>query len=713
MATLQKIRNRGPLLVIVIGAALFAFIAGDAWKIIRPNQGVVNVGKINGETINALDYQTEVGKYTEVVKFSLGKTTLSDQENASVKDEVWNTMVRNNILKNQTDAIGLVVTNAEVQSVIEEGNDPLLAQTPFQNEQTGRFDVDYLKSFLANYHDLDRETIPAEYLNYYDNMFNFWIYVEKNLKMSLLYSKYLAFVENSFISNPIFQSNSFQTRAKRANVIIAAMPYSAIPDSAVVVSKADLKRAYNEKKELLYQYAESRDIEYLDVRIMPSEQDRADLLNEVTGYSDQLSGTTQDFASFIRLTESSIPYSQVPRTKLGFPSDIAQKLDSVEVGGVFGPFYSNYDDSYNAFKVISTIQAYDSIEFCQIQVAAQSEQEIERISDSIYNAIRAGANFQEIAARYSQQGLSEWIASSDYEGSVYSGNNALYLNTLNQMKKGDLKKLKAEGINVILNVTNVKNPVKKYNVAVIKREAFFSDKTSNDTYNKLSQYVAANNNLDDFINNAQANGLNLMSVPDFQSFSNSVGDIPSSKDALRWTFEANPGDISKIFEAGNNNDRLLVVGLKAIHKKGYRTLDEVSETLLPELVNQKKAEIIIDKFRNVSNIDQAASIEGVKTDTVKYVNFSNSAYISLTYSNEPAIGAAVYNLKREQMSTPVKGEGGVFLVQKISPDEFVDEFNSKSESERLNALAARNISSQLLQELFFKADVTDIRYKNF
>ena len=65
------------------------------------------------------------------------------------------------------------------------------------------------------------------------------------------------------------------------------------------------------------------------------------------------------------------------------------------------------------------------------------------------------------------------------------------------------------------------------------------------------------------------------------------------------------------------------------------------------------------------------------------------------------------------MSTPVKGEGGVFLVQKISPDEFVDEFNSKSESERLNALAARNISSQLLQELFFKADVTDIRYKNF
>ncbi len=713
MSTLQKIRNRGPLLIVVIGLALFAFIAGDAWKVITPNQGVVNVGTINGEKISALDYQKEVEKYADVVKFSIGTNSLTDEEYTSVKDEVWNTLVRKKLLQKEAESIGLVVTNAEIQSVIERGNNPLLSQTPFQNQQTGSFDVDYLMSFLSNYHDLERETIPAEYLNYYDNIFNFWVYIEDNIKMSLLYSKYISLVENSFISNPISQHNSFQTRAKRADVLIATIPYSAIPDSIISISKADMKKEYDEKKELFYQYAESRDIEYIDVQIMPSEQDRANILAEITNYSDQLADITQDYASFIRLSESSIMYSEVPRTKQFFPFDIAIRLDSVEIGGVFGPFYSDYDDSYNAFKVISTIQAYDSIEFRQIQIAAQNEQETVRISDSIYNAIKAGASFQDIATHYSQQGDSEWIASLDYESGEFSGNNALFLNTLNKMKKGELVNLKAEGVNIILNVTNIKNPVKKYNVALIKRENLFSKQTSDEVYNSLSRYVAANNNLDDFRNNASANGFNTTNIPDFQSYNNRVGDIPRSIDALRWTFDAKPGEISKIFEAGDNNDRLLVIGLKAIHKKGYRTLEDVSTTLLPELINQKKAEILVDKLKGVNSIKEAASIEGVITDTVKYVNFSTPAYISLTYTNEPVIGAAVYNLKREEMSAPVKGSSGVFMVQKASPDDYVDQFNAKSESDRLNALAARNLSNQVIQELFFKANVTDIRYKHF
>lgn len=48
MATLQKIRSKGPLLVIVIGLALFAFIAGDAWKVLQPHQGKQDVGEVNG-----------------------------------------------------------------------------------------------------------------------------------------------------------------------------------------------------------------------------------------------------------------------------------------------------------------------------------------------------------------------------------------------------------------------------------------------------------------------------------------------------------------------------------------------------------------------------------------------------------------------------------------------------------------------------------------
>lgn len=71
MATLQTIRSKGPLLVIVIGLALFAFIAGDAWKVLQPHQGRQDVGEVNGKTLSAQEYQTLVDEYAEVIKMTV------------------------------------------------------------------------------------------------------------------------------------------------------------------------------------------------------------------------------------------------------------------------------------------------------------------------------------------------------------------------------------------------------------------------------------------------------------------------------------------------------------------------------------------------------------------------------------------------------------------------------------------------------------------
>ena len=84
MATLQNIRTKGPLLVIVIGLALFAFIAGDAWKVLQPHQ-VQDAGEVNGETLSAQEYQAMVEEYTEVVKFSSGMKSLDDEQTNQIK----------------------------------------------------------------------------------------------------------------------------------------------------------------------------------------------------------------------------------------------------------------------------------------------------------------------------------------------------------------------------------------------------------------------------------------------------------------------------------------------------------------------------------------------------------------------------------------------------------------------------------------------------
>ena len=86
MATLQTIRSKGPLLVVVIGLALFAFIAGDAWKILQPHQGKQDVGEVNGETLSVQDYQKMVDELSEVVKLTNGLNSLTDDQLTNVKD---------------------------------------------------------------------------------------------------------------------------------------------------------------------------------------------------------------------------------------------------------------------------------------------------------------------------------------------------------------------------------------------------------------------------------------------------------------------------------------------------------------------------------------------------------------------------------------------------------------------------------------------------
>lgn len=711
MATLQTIRSKGPLLVIVIGIALFAFIAGDAWKIFQPHQGRQDVGEINGDKISAQDYQKLVDEYTEVIKLTNGLSSLNETQLASVKDQVWQSYVNNKLIAEQAEELGLTVTDAEIQSIIDEGTHPMLMNTPFRNPQTGAFDKDMLKKFLVDYSNLSSSQMPAQYVEYYQTMGNFWNFVEKTLRQSTLAEKYQNLISKSLISNPVAAEDAFKARTEQSDLLMAAVPYSAVNDSLVKVSDDEIKALYKERKEQFKQLAETRNIRFVDVQVLPSDADRKAVLDEVTEYSEQLNNTTADFGTFVRSTGSSVAYSDIPVKKSVLPSDVVARLDSIGMNEVFGPYYSQTDDSYNAFKIIAKVNAPDSIQFRQIQVYADTEEKTKTLTDSIYDAIKGGASFEETAKVYGQTGEATWVSASSWEGGQLNSENETFIKTLISQPVNEIAKLNIGQANVILQVMNKKSMQEKYKVAVIKRNVEFSNDTYNEAYNKFSQFVAQSTTIDELEKNAEEYGYTVIPRTDFSSSEHYVGGVPSTKEVIRWIFGAKEGEVSPLYECGNN-DHIMVVALDRINPVGYRNINSVADMLRSEIRRDKKAELIMADMKACTSIDQAKAIKNAVSDTVKHVTFSAPAYISMTRGSEPVIGAVASKTAVNATSAAVKGNAGVYMVQVLSKDNGSEKLDVKSEETTLTNMYAR-FATQFINDLYQKAEVVDNRYLYF
>lgn len=709
MATLQTVRKHGVFMVVIIGLALFAFIAGDAAQVLQPHQNSQNVGEINGTKIDAQAYQKMVEEYSQAISFIRNGAPLTEAENAQIKDEVWSTLVSNILVGEQAKKLGLTVTPAELQAVIDEGTDPLLAQSAFRSETTGKFDRDVLMNFLTQYATMDPEVMPAEYIDYYNQLYNYWKFIESNLESSLLMQKYEALITAAQLTNPVAAEHNFNARNTHAEVAYAVVPFNSIADSLVKVSDADIKKLYNAKKELYKQPAETRAIKYIDVAVVPSQADRDDLLKEVAEYADQLA-TTEDLTALTRLANSTVAYSEVPVSENGLPTDIVAHLDSVKGDEVYGPYYNQADDSYNAFRLLAKTQLPDSVQFRQIQVADADAARTKTLADSIYNALKQGADFAELATKYGQPSEPAWIATANIEGAGITGDNATYLNTLFGMKKNELKQLSLAGGELIIQVVDTKNPIEKYTAAIIKRPAYFSNETYAAAYNKLSAFVADNQTLEEIEANAEEAGFRLYPINEISNAAHTIGGVQGTREALRWAFNAEKGEVSQIFEAGAN-DHLMVVAVADIHKAGYRPVEQFADMFRMQALADKKADKILADAKNVKTMQEALALNGVKSDTLRRVNFASPAYVSKVPASEPALSGAAATLEEGVLSAPIKGNGGIYFLQVIKKNNGVAKFDAAAEQKTLEATATRNINSNsIINELYRQGDIQDNRY---
>ena len=709
MAAIGKIRSWGPALVAVIGLALFAFIAEEMFRSCETskNNERQQVGEVLGEKINVQDFQALVDEYQQVIKMTQGRENLSEDEMNQLKDQVWNSFVSNKILETEAEKLGLKVTDEELQNILREGKNPMLAQTPFYNQQTGRFDVTMLQKFLSDYKANQNSQVGEQYKTIYD----YWKFIEKSLRQQTLAEKYQSLLATCLQSNPVSAKAMFDARQQEKSILLASLPYSSVKDNDVTVTESDLKAKYSEEKERYKQTVETRNIKYVDFQVKASESDRNELMKTMTDASQKLQSGAAP-AEVVRKAQSQFLYMGIPVTKSALPSDIARRIDSLAVGQTTSPFETVSDNTLNVVKLISKQQLPDSVEYRMIVASGITPEATQKTADSIYNALKAGAPFDSIAKKYGQNGTKTWLVSNQYQSdNSLDADTKQYLTTLNTMAAGELRNLKFSQNNIIAQVTDRRAMVTKYDVAVIKHTIDFSKQTYSDAYNKFSQYVSENNTIEGLEKNAEKFGFKVSERTDMANSEHNVAGIRATREAMKWIFDAKAGDVSPLYECGSN-DHLLVVALDRINPVGYRDIASVKELLTADVVRDKKFDVLKPKFDGVKSIADAQA-KGAKVDTVKQITFGSPAFIQSTGTSEPALAGAVAATKAGEFhAAPIKGNGGAFVFQVLNDGKREGEYDEKSSEAQLRQQAVQ-AASRFMSELYMKAGVTDKRYLFF
>ena len=719
MAALGKIRSKGITLIIIIGLGLFAFIAEEAFRSCNgiKGQNSQQIGEVLGEKISVQDFQKLLDEYQDAMKLTMRTDNFSEEQLNQLKDQVWQQLVSERVMKADCEKLGLKVTENELQNVLNEGTNQLLSQTPFINQQTGRFDVSILKQFIDAYLKAEASN-NSQQLDQMRPAYNYWLFVEKNLRTQLLAQKYQSLLANCVLSNTVEAKLAFKEENEEAQVEVASIAYSTIKDADVKVTDEELKAKYEELKPAFRQQQETRDVKVVDVQVKASTVDRNALKKEMDGYQKQLAAAA-DPAQIISKSGSVIQYIGLPISGKAFQQypDIASKIDSMAVGTT-GVVENTKDNTFNIVRILSRAELPDSVEFRQIQVGGTTLEAARASADSIQKALEAGGDFQTIAKRYGQDSTTTWFTGAMYEqANTMSQDNRAYIEALLNGAVGSTQNVELTQGNVVVQILDRKAMKNKAVAAIIKKEIRFSDNTYSTAYNRFSQFVTqSQTSLADLQKNATKYGYTVQDMNDFATSNHTIGNVGGAgiRDAIKWIFDAKEGQVSQLFEAGKENDHLLVLCMTKIHPQGYRPWDDaqVKEILKREVIRDKKAEMIMAKLKGVNSI-AAAQQKGAKVSTVNQVTFAAPAFVQATGAAEPALsGAVAATAQGKFCSAPVKGVAGVYVFKVVKKQMRPGKYNEQQQLMMCRQRAMQYMGN-FMQDLVYNAGVVDNRYLFF
>ncbi|WP_288208021.1 SurA N-terminal domain-containing protein [uncultured Parabacteroides sp.] len=712
MATLEKIRSKAGLLVLVVGLALFAFIIGDFLNSGSTyfRQSQERVAKVDGEVIKIQDYQGRIDEMTEMYKMQSGQSSLPEEYMNQIRQSVFDAMVQEVVLDEATDKLGMQVSPEELFDMVQGENiSPMIQQMQmFVNPQTGQFDKTALLNFLKTIDDDNIANYPADQQAQLIQARNFWLFWEKNIKRQRLEQKYTTLLSKAVSANVLDAKEAFNDASENSDIVYAMQSYASIPDSTVDVSKSEIEKLYNQRKEL-YKQKEGKVIKYIAVDIRPSQEDYDKASADIESLKEEFK-TSEKVADIVN-ENSEVPYMDAFFTENAFDPEMKQFATTAEVGAVYGPVFDN--DKYRMFKLVDKTVAPDSVKVSHIMLAnTGDEARTTVLADSLMNVLKNGGDFAELAKQFSADQAAEnggelgWFT----EITALRGVNDDFKNAVFSTPVNNVVKVKSLYGTHLVKVTEKTNNVNKYKVADIDMTVSPSSKTYSNIYNELNQFISKNSDLAKLDDAAKEAGYNLISGVTVTADNQTLGSIKNSRPVIRWAFQNDKGKISEIFEC---DDKFVIAGVEGTLKEGYRSVASVTPALRAEIAAQKKGEKIAAdlKAKNLTSVDAYADAMGSRVDSVKFINFGTRRIAGIGV--EPKMNAMVSIAEVGQLSEPVVGNNGVYVFKVYDRNKDAKEFNEAEEIRTLDASNAYRFGFQAIQSLVNKAEVEDNRVRFF
>lgn len=700
MAALTSIRSKGKLIAICVGGALLAFVLGDfinsGATIFGASQ--TKVGEINGTSIDYNEFQAKVNERETFIKLASGRSTVDAETSDQIREYCWDQTVRENTLAKNANEQGVIVTDAEIAAMIQSGNVTPTIRQAFSNPQTGIYDPNYVAMFIQ------QGDAQSRFI---------WQNMEQELRESQQYNKYLNMIAQGLYITNAEVEREFANRTQLSDIKYVAIPYSDIKDDEVSVTEADLKDVYNKNIKRLERFQETRDLAYVAFDVIPSEKDSAAALEDVNKVKDGLAQAAANEVENYINSKSDVPFSNYHYSKGDIQNPVVDSLMFAEQPGfVYGPYVEG--EYYKVARLINTEMLPDSVKASHILIAFRNPADsvaAKAKADSLLDVYKSGIDFGALAMQF-----------SDDQGSQKDSGNLGWIvertpfipefkDACFATDKGKTTVVKSSYGYHIIKVTDKTAPKRKALVGFAQIEIRPSSQTRQMVYSKASEFAGVNRKPAEFEAAIQSNGLIRRIAPNLLANSRGISGIENSRELVRWAF--NDDESKEVSDVKEFGDRYIVAALSAVHAKGVPSFNEAKQMLTLEATNNVKAGAIMNKIQGASGVDAVAAKMGKTAQEARNVNFEMAQIPGIGF--EPAVIAVASSLGQNQVSAPVKGINGVYVLENTSftPAQAIQPLNvTTDKTQMLNEIQYRAVY-QVPQALTKMANIVDKRVKFF